>query len=227
MDICTAVAALQPDKRPWKKTGRGPEVSFAAYGEQVWGAAKNRPSDPSSGIRASQGTTLATSMTGGIAALWVAHHGGRTALMQKAQSAGTTVQAMWLHCAKHGMLKPDEWSNANDLGAGIIDAERLLNAPLPSAAESSTTPDPDAGPTLNVLVSHLAGRDTNAAAEVTPELADFASEILWLSYRRGARERIVQSDGGAEAVMAEANATSDLKSALATKPAISALLGNG
>lgn len=227
MDICTAVAALQPDKRPWRKTGRGPEVSFSAYGENVWGAAKNKQSDPNNGIRASQGTTLATSMTGGVAALWVAHHGGRAVLLQAAQNAGTTVQAMWLHCAKHGMTKPSEWGGATNLGAGIIDAQAVLNAPLPTGAESPAVPDPDATPTLNILVSHLAGADSAAAGEVTAEMADYANEILWLSYRRGARKRIAESDGGAEAVLGEDTATSDLESALSGKPALSAHLGLG
>ncbi|WP_271948278.1 S8 family peptidase [Ruegeria faecimaris] len=227
LEICTAVAALQPDRRPWRKTGRGPEVSFSAYGENVWGAAKNKATDPNSGIRASQGTTLATSMTGGVAALWVAHHGGRAALLQKAQNAGTTVQAMWLHCAKHGMNKPVVWNGATDLGAGIINAQAVLDAPLPTGAESPAAPDPNATPTLNILVSHLAGTDSTAAGEVTPDMADYANEIIWLSYRRGARKRIAESDGGAEAMVGEDAPTSGLDTALSDKPALSAYLGMG
>ncbi|MEM7317741.1 MAG: S8 family serine peptidase, partial [Pseudomonadota bacterium] len=227
MGICTAVAALQPDKRPWRNTGRGPEVSFSAYGENVWGAAKNKESDPNNGIRSSQGTTLATSISGGIAALWVAHHGGRATLRQKAQTAGTTVQAMWLHCARHGMSRPPEWAGATDLGAGIIDAQAVLNAPLPTGAESPAVPGPNASPTLNILVSHLAGTDSAAAGEVTPDMADYAGEIIWMSYRRGARRRIAEHENGVEAAVGEDTATSDLEAALSGKPALSAHLGMG
>jgi len=227
MGICTAVAALQPDKRPWLKTGHGPEVSFAAYGEHVWGAAKNNASDPDAGIRASQGTTLATSMIGGIAALWVASHGGRDALRIKAKAAGTTVQAMWVHCATHSMSRPAEWGGASNLGAGIIDALAVLDAPLPTGAESPAAPGPDATSTLNVLVTHLAGQDIIAAAEVTPEMSEYASEILWLSFRRGARARISESEGGTEAILGEDSITFGLQSALSDKPALGALLGAG
>ena len=132
--LCTAVAALTQDLTPWGKSGRGTEVTLSAPGENVWGAAKNKASDSDNGIRASQGMTLATSLTAGIAALWVAKHGGRTALRAKARAAGTTVQAMWIHCATHGLTKPVIWNGANNLGAGVIDAEKTLNAPLPTAA---------------------------------------------------------------------------------------------
>ncbi|WP_417605244.1 S8 family peptidase [Primorskyibacter flagellatus] len=227
MGICTAVAALQPDNRPWRKSGRGREVTFAAYGEHVWGAAKNKASDPDAGIRSSQGTTLASSMTAGLAALWVARHGGRLALLDKANAAGTTVQAMWVHCATHGMTKPPEWNGARDLGAGIIDAKRLLDAPLPTGTESPAPPDSDATTTLNVLVEHLAGQSSEAATEVTPELAEYAPEILWLSYRRGARARIAESDGGTEALLPQDMATVGLQQAVTDKPALAALIGTG
>ncbi|TCS64528.1 subtilase family protein [Primorskyibacter sedentarius] len=227
MGICTAVAALQPDKRPWRKSGRGREVTLSAYGEHVWGAAKNKPSDPDAGIRASQGTTLATSMTGGVAALWVARHGGRATLLSKARAAGTTVQAMWVHCATHGLSQPSEWGGATNLGAGIIDARRVLETPLPTGTENPAPPDPVATSTLNVLVSHLAGQSTEAANEVTPALSEYAPEILWLSYRRGARARIAETEGGAEAVPGQDEATPGLKTELTDKPALAALVGSG
>lgn len=223
MGICTAVAALQPDLRPWARTGRGPEVTIAAFGEHVWGAAKNAPSDPDGGIRASQGTTLATSITAGVAALWVTHHGGRAALLAKARAAGTTVQAMWVHCLTRGLVKPPVWGGANDLGAGVLDAKRVLDAPLPAGSEAPPAPREAAEPTINVLLMHLAGRNEAAVAEVTPGLAPFAPELIWLSYRAGARRRMVES--GLEAAV-RADAPSDaLAAALAEAPALKALIG--
>ena len=224
MGVCTAVAALQPDQRPWKKSGRGSAVTFSAFGEQVWGAAKNRADDPVTGIRASQGTTLATSMTAGVAALWVAHHGGRDALRQRAQSQGTTVQAMWVHCAVVGMVPPNIWNGAQDLGAGVLNAKATLEAALPAATEAVPAPANEAVSSLNVLQMHLAGSsEATGAAELTGEMADFASEIIWLSYRAGAKRRVLE--GGTEAVMQADEPSAALSVVLAQSPALRTAIG--
>lgn len=224
MGICTAVAALQPDLQPWDKTGRGAAVTFSAFGEQVWGAAKNRADDPITGIRASQGTTLATSMTAGVAALWVARHGGRAALRQKAQAQGTTVQAMWVRCAVADMAPPNIWNGSQSLGAGVLNAKAALQAALPGAAESVPAPSNTAVSTLNVLQMHLAGSSEAAgAAEVTPEMAEFAPELIWLSYRAGAKQRLLEND--TEAVMLADEPSAALAAALANAPALRAAIG--
>ncbi|WP_295316425.1 S8 family serine peptidase [Roseobacter sp.] len=224
MGICTAVAALQPDLRPWKKSGRGSQVTFSAFGEQVWGAAKNVADDPVTGIRASQGTTLATSMTAGVAALWVARHGGRASLKQKADARGTTVQAMWVRCAIAGMTPPAEWGGARDLGAGLLNAGAALDAALPSASEAPAVPDKEAVSTLNVLQMHLAGTSEAAVpAHVTPEMAEYAPEMIWLSYRAGARARMLESD--AEAPMQPDDPSEGLAALLAQDPALRSALG--
>lgn len=224
LGICTAVAALQPDLRPWKKTGRGGQVSFSAFGEQVWGAAKNKSSDPVGGIRASQGTTLATSMSAGVAALWVARHGGRAALKQIADQRGTTVQAMWVKCATANMQPPPEWNGSLDLGAGVIDARAALDAPLPAGAEAPAAPELLALSTLNILQMHLAGsNETMAADAVGPDLADLAPELIWLSYRNGAKRRMLDTD--AEAVLQEDKPSAAVAAALAKSPALAAAIG--
>ncbi|PRY26127.1 subtilase family protein [Aliiruegeria haliotis] len=222
--ICTAVAALRPDLRPWAKTGRGPEVTFSAYGEQVWGAAKNRASDPGNGIRASQGTTLATSMTAGVAALWVARHGGRGALLAEARARNTTVQAMWVHCATAAMTPPSAWGGSTSLGAGVLDAEAALDASLPPATEGVGDPADSTEPTLNILQAHLAGVDEAAVNELDPGMADYAQEMLWMSYRSGARARALE--GLAEEAILPGDAPSDgLAGRLSGKPALRAALG--
>ncbi|MDQ7261897.1 S8 family serine peptidase [Paracoccus sp. PS-1] len=193
LGICTAVAALQPDLRPWAKTGRGPQVTFSAFGEHVWGAAKNRAGDSDAGIRASQGTTLATSISAGVAALWVARHGGRAKLQQAARQRGTTVQAMWVHCATQGMTPPPVWNGSQRLGAGVINAARALGAALPAATEAPPAPPPDAAPTLDILQMHLAGIDEGILGEVDPAMADLAPELIWLSYRAAARQRALET----------------------------------
>lgn len=224
LGICTAVAALQPDRRPWRKSGRGGQVSFSAFGEQVWGAAKNRASDPVTGVRASQGTTLATSMTAGVAALWVARHGGRAALKQIADDRGTTVQAMWVHCATAAMTPPNVWNGAQDLGAGVLNAADALNAALPAATEALQAPREEAVSTLNILQMHLAGSsEATAPVELSGEMADLAPELIWLSYRAGARKRILETD--AEAVLQDDAPTAAVAEALANTPGLRAALG--
>ena len=221
MGLCTAVAALQPDLRPWPRTGRGPEVTISTYGEHVWGAAKNDASASDTGVRASQGTTLATSITAGVAAFWVARHGGRASLLTKARAAGTTVQAMWTHCLTAGIKRPPAWDNASDLGRGVLDANRVLDASLPTGAEAIAAPHSEAEPTINVLLAHFAGRSEAAVSEVGPAMGPFAAELLWLSYRAGARRRAAgtgtESVGAydvpsetLEAVLSEASALRDV-----------------
>jgi serine protease len=228
--LCTAVAALTQDLTPWDKSGRGPEVTLSAPGENVWGAAKNKASDPDNGIRASQGTTLATSLTAGIAALWVAKHGGRTALRAKAHAAGTTVQAMWVHCATHGLVKPAIWNGATNLGAGVIDAEKTLNAPLPLSATgaeavlSMASRDVGIESNSNLLQLHLANHHPEALNELTPELAPFAGEILWLSHRNGARGRAAEALG-TEAQIRPEPVSVELAAALSSKAALKAVAG--
>ena len=228
--LCTAVAALTRDLAPWAKTGRGPEVTIAAPGENVWGAAKNKATDPDDRTKAAQGTTLATSLTSGVAALWVAKHGGRAALKAKAAAAGTTVQSMFVHCVTAGVTKPPVWNGATNLGAGVLDAAQALSNPLPAAptgteaAVAAALPPTGVAPTSQILAIHLANHAPEALDEYGPEMAEYAAELLWLSYRGGAKARAAR-DGGAEAAALRPDRPSaDLSAALAVRPKLRAAL---
>lgn len=231
--LCTAVAALRQDLTPWPKTGRGAQVTLSNFGENVWGAAKNRAADPDNGIRASQGTTLATSLTAGCAALWVARHGGRAALKAVADARGTTVQAMFVRCAVGGLTPPAVWNGARNLGAGLMDAERLLAAALPAGAGAhealpdAALPPEGVEPTSAILVSHLALERPEALDDYGPAVAPFAGELLWLSYRAGARRRVVE-DGlealAPEAVLRPDEPSDELRAVIADRPALRALV---
>lgn len=220
--LCTAVAALTHDLTPWAKTGSGPEVTLSAPGENVWGAAKNKASDPDNGVRSSQGTTLATSLTAGVAALWVAHHGGRAALKAKADQAGTTVQAMWVHAATRGLTRPPVWRTSDQLGAGVLNADSALSAALPTGAEAPAAPSDQVESTANILLTHLAGHRPDAAAEFSPDLAPYAAELLWLSQRAGAKAR-ASASSPTEAPLQPDVPSGDLQAAVAGKPALSAI----
>jgi len=228
--LCTAVAALTQDLVPWDKTSRGPEVTLSAPGENVWGAAKRRASDPDWGIKPAQGTTLAASLTAGVAALWVARHGGRAALKTRADAAGTTVQAMFVASVTSGLHKPPVWNGADNLGAGVLNAETTLDATLPvSATGTEAVPDSALASTgvestANILITHLANHHPDAVDEFDPGLADYAGEILWLSARTGARARAAETPG-LEGVAASDPASPALAAALTSSPALRATIG--
>ena len=132
---------------------------------------------------------------------------------------------MWVHCLTQGLVRPPEWNGAADLGAGVLDAERVLAVALPGGAVVTPPPAPQAEPTINVLMAHLGGHAPAAMDEVTPPLAPYAPEILWLSYRAGARQRMNENGGG---FMAGGDAPSpDLRAVLADKPALRAAVGAG
>ncbi len=228
--LCTAVAALAHDLRPWARTGRGPEVTIAAPGENVWGAAKNKATDSDDRTKAAQGTTLATSLTSGVAALWVARHGGRAALKAKADAARTTVQSMFVHCLTAGLTKPPVWNGATNLGAGVLDAERVLTNPLPvtatgtEAAAEAALPPTGVAPTSQILAIHLANHAPEALDEYGPDMAEYAAELLWLSYRGGAKARAAEAGGAEAAALRPDRPSPDLAAALSIRPKLRAAI---
>lgn len=218
-DLCCAVAAVNSDRTPWARTGRGPRVTVAAPGVDVWGARKDTASAPNDGIRASQGTTLATSLTSGVAALWVAKHGGRSQLRDVAQQAGTTVQAMFRQAITSGLQKPPEWNGADDMGAGIVDAGKALAWALPAAAGApvGAAEGTQALTMVDVLRDHLEDHAPEAMADLDDEVAPYAAELLWMSYRNGARLRAAAVMGPAGADIAMERVGSELDAVLAER----------
>ncbi|WP_374471511.1 S8 family serine peptidase [Phenylobacterium sp.] len=192
--LSVAVAALTYDLTPWRFTARGGAVTLSAPGEDVWGATVRGPEGdawPSvTAVKPSQGTTVATSLTAGVAALWVARHGGGEALRQRAAQANLTVQELFLRAVVHDIAPPAVWNGARDLGAGVLNAERTLAAPLPAAAlKFEHPPAARAGSTLQILRQQAEQMDEAARAEIDEDLRHFAGEILWLRYQQGARDR--------------------------------------
>jgi hypothetical protein len=229
LGLCTAMAALQSDLRPWKKTGSGPEVTASAPGEDVWGASKRAESDPNDTIRPSQGTTLATSLTAGLAALWVAHHGGRAALKAKADDLGTTVQALFVSALTHGLKAPSVWNGSRKLGAGVVNARSLLDAPLSIGQEAiafAGQPSPQVVSSGFILFGHLANHHPDAVGDLDLAFAPFASEALWLSQRSGARKRAI-SEGLELEIAGRDEPSPDLSKALTERPAMAVALGLG
>lgn len=193
--LSVAVAALTYDLTAWKFTARGGAVTISAPGEDVWGATVHGPDGdvyPSvTAVKPSQGTTLATSLTAGVAALWVSRHGGGEALRRLAAEARVTVQELFMRAVVHDIAPPPIWAGATDLGAGVLNAERVLAAPLPARPplKSEHRPAQQTLSTLQILLRHAEQTDEATRSEIDDDLRHFAGEILWLSYQRGARDR--------------------------------------
>jgi subtilisin family serine protease len=122
-----AVAASNAINAPWRGSSRGPQVDISAPGESVWRAVAKK-GKPLREVTRGSGTSFAVATTAGVAALWLAYH-GRDKLIDtygKSRIAPIFRQIV----VTHGCVRPAGWKT--DLfGAGIIDALKVLSAPLP------------------------------------------------------------------------------------------------
>lgn len=128
-DICCAVAGTNHRDAKWKGTCKGSDVDISAPAENVY-RAKVVLDKPNETIKESvvqgQGTSFAVALTAGVAACWLAHH-GRANLIVAAKKRGETLQAMFVRLLRATARRPAGWDSA-DMGAGIVDARKLLEA---------------------------------------------------------------------------------------------------
>jgi hypothetical protein len=144
-----ALAGINHDDAPWKGTSRGPKIDVAAPAENVF-VARREPGDGGIGtVKPSQGTSFASALTAGVAALWLAHF-TRAAVNAEAKKRGITVHHLFRSALRETARPPKSgvWDK-NKFGTGIVDAEALLNLalkdiPAPSAMpEAVATDDPE------------------------------------------------------------------------------------
>jgi len=221
--LSVAIGAITPDWTPWAKTPQG-RITIGAPGENVWGARaemKNGRLDFS--LRPAQGTTLATSITSGVAALWFSHH-GPGALRDLATQRGATVLSLFAQSVVQGAQKPPDRDWTNDergrVGPGMLNAVAVLDYDLLSAPKTAMA-QPEIPSTLDLLRDHLA-LDRKAAVEVDEEVAPYAAELIWLSYMDGARKRAEKS--GAEALAPPPVPSDETAAVLAKRPDLAAAL---
>jgi len=131
LDDIVTVAACNCVDGVWAFTSAGSEVDVAAPGESVWVARSVHDGTPPFRVEQGSGSSFGTAMVAGIAALWLSHH-GRDALIARYGRPG--VPRVFRHLlVNSGVRTPPGW-DISQHGAGIVDAERLLGAPLPAAA---------------------------------------------------------------------------------------------
>ncbi|MDQ6434253.1 S8 family serine peptidase [Mesorhizobium sp. LHD-90] len=124
-----AVAGVDVDDQPWKGTSHGPKVDISAPGENVYVARRHWPSDTDKSlVEPGQGTSFAVAITAGCAALWLAKHSPE-AVRAEARKRNITVQSLFRSAVRETSRKPARWPSKS-MGAGIVDAERLLAMPL-------------------------------------------------------------------------------------------------
>jgi thermitase len=130
-DEVIAVAASNIRDTPWTGSSHGDAVDITAPGESVWRARTDR--DPSGRmtfvVERGNGTSFAVATTAGIAALWVSYHGWAT-LVRKYGAAN--IARVFKQLLQATCRTPTGW-DTREFGPGIVDAKKLLTAPLPDA----------------------------------------------------------------------------------------------
>lgn len=124
-----AVAACNVDEKPWSGSSRGEKIDATAPGESVWRALVDESATGAARFRVerSSGTSYATATVAGVCALWLSYHGWRP-LYQK---YGARLTDAFRHMIDQNSRQSDDLP-ADDFGPGIVDAEAILRAPLPS-----------------------------------------------------------------------------------------------
>lgn len=129
-----AVGGTTPSDDTWQHGSCGPEVDICAPASDVYRASVDRSGAPIYGL--GDGTSFATALVAGVAALWHAHHGAAIAA-QYAQP--WQVAAAFKRLLTSTARTPAGWDTGN-YGTGILSAFNLLSAPLPEVATLQQEP---------------------------------------------------------------------------------------
>ncbi|BCS35921.1 hypothetical protein TBR22_A51560 [Luteitalea sp. TBR-22] len=135
LDQVIACAACNCRGGIWKHSASGDTVDVTAPGESVWVARPGKDAGPADDIiDTGSGTSYAVATTAGACALWLAFHGRDTltARYGKGQIAAVFKEVLMTH----GVNTPRGWRRDKH-GAGILDVEKLLRAPLPATPPAS------------------------------------------------------------------------------------------
>ncbi|NOK18185.1 S8 family peptidase [Corallococcus carmarthensis] len=120
-DEVVTLAACNASAEPWAFSSWGRAVDATGPGEKVWTA------QPGDKVEQSSGTSYATAIVAGIAALWLAYH-GRDQLLARYQGGATLAQVF-----RHVLRATCEpWPRSEAAwGAGLVNAKACLESPLP------------------------------------------------------------------------------------------------
>lgn len=122
-----AVAACDISRGRWNLSSRGSTVDITAPGHNVWRAYYDDNNQQSA--KPSSGTSYATAVMGGVAALWLAFR-DREQLLQKYKDAGIPLNEVFRRVLSDSSDAPPLDHNG-EFGAGIVNVKKLLEADLP------------------------------------------------------------------------------------------------
>ena len=123
-----AVAASNANDEPWSGSSRGPGVDITAPGESVWHAIAEK-GKPLVAVDRGNGTSFAVATMAGVAALWLAYH--ERGKLIAAYGPGQISSVFQHLLGTRGFRKISNWKTSL-FGPGIVDALKMLQAPLPS-----------------------------------------------------------------------------------------------
>jgi hypothetical protein len=134
-----AVGGCTAERTPWWGSSRGRRIAISAPAQRVWRATVDEQHAPQ--IGPSDGTSFAAATVAGVAALWLAHY-GRDFLLDRYAGQVTLSQVFrWL---LERTAQPFASPRVRGLGPGIVNACRLLAAPLPTVDEVKGVTEPAA-----------------------------------------------------------------------------------
>jgi hypothetical protein len=130
-----AVGGVTQADVPWSGSSYGPETDFSSYADGIRRAStRYGPRYEYSG--GGDGTSYATAITSGTAALWLAHHAAALdAAYPQPWQRVEAFRAVARACAR----VPAGW-NAGAFGTGILDVAAVLQQALPSAGSLQAQP---------------------------------------------------------------------------------------
>ncbi len=146
-----ALGGSNHQDKPWKGSSRGRAVVVSAPAENVLVARRTPDDGGQEVVKPSQGTSFAVALTAGVAAMWLQHK-TRAHVAQHAARLGTTTNTLFKTVLKLTARQPSGWPSS--LGAGIVDAEKVIDFDLASI-QSIGTPEAAQPVTDDALVAAL------------------------------------------------------------------------
>jgi serine protease len=133
-DEVMAVAACNARRGIWRGSSRGSKVDVTGPGESVWRAyVRKEGSSVEPDLGRSSGTSYAVATVAGIAALWLSYHGPR-ALAER--YGAEKIPFLFNQLLRETCTPVAEW-DTDKFGAGLVNAEALLAAPLPDTRRAA------------------------------------------------------------------------------------------
>jgi thermitase len=169
-----AVAGCTADCTIWFHSNAGPQVDVTAPGKNVFRAYYDDAADQDV-VEKGSGTSYATPHVSGVAALWLAHH-GRQFLLNKYQGPHPVYLYQVFRKVLTENCGPKPAGHGGEFGCGIVDAESVLKADLP---------------TYDDMVQEIAALETAAAIEaVVPDPAAPYTEMFRFVEQEEVRARL-------------------------------------